>query len=696
MQYLSKKIIAILILFSSVTQAKESHLTCSIKNAIIHYVNGVQVYDPDENNQTVELMRLHLGQFDVDEKGVTFAKPTWNSTYSIKEDVYDSVYLRLRNLQNTNWSPRELEQNTNWIFLARDRFVRAAQQFITLGFAKELAEFLSRNTKLPTGGQITKLAEMIKEEINSGHKIVLVGHSAGTMFSAATFEEVKDLLSNDQKKIQMFAGVMLAAALPYLPETGNGESNFTYVRTSRDLVIGTIAVGALAANVETNFLDNLKYDPFGHGVTEIYLNESIIAEYKERPISMSDLFVLKVKEAVSAMINNDAGCCDGRAGKLWLNEINCREQTCLGGFIEETISHDRSSKSLSIDRNAKVCANPAHMDGVPRILGNVDLKGNILLGDSAVILGGSTFSSPITIDSLDSEIELRGTTVVRSEMGYPLKIKGAILATGNTQLSGRLDITGETYQGNSNQSYKTAFVDAKISGFSEGSKIQGPVLISGNVQDSEIVGVRDQYNSTNNWNILNIDSDAEVKDAKISGIGTIGATVKDNATISGNKIQERLDGVVLLNGNGAQEKTIVSGDDTKITGLVYVKNARILNDSFVWGKYAYGPNSSIAIQGVDMNHTRVVGAGNLGSELTLSDSIIDGCGWFVQYTQIINSQLYGSRFVNYPLTNQQLGELSDVETSCAGGISVTGKSKSVIEGGADYNRQKLATLFANP
>ncbi len=545
---------------------------------------------------------------------------------------------------------------------------------------------------------VNAVYEYLKPKMLSNQKVLLIGYGLGNWATNGALIKIAQELGEADERFRQVAHVLVSP-----PRKNIGRLDltpFTYFSLNADSYQAYQQTFLFKNSLEPNLSLIGNRTSLFYGSLDTYFSKTLEAgvigsSAKRKP--MREHFVDFSRKALDQLKNNDPSCCGGRDGARSINYYGCSEgkTECLGGYVEKGIAYNKLDKSIHIAKDSSVCKSLLHTYGMPRISGNLDIRGKLVLADSASIVGGSSFASPITIDSLDSEIELRGTTTVKSEMGNPLKIKGALLALGSTQLSGKLDINGESYQGNSNQNYKTAFVDAKISGISKITKIQGPVLISGKIKDSEIIGFRDQYNSINNWNILNIDSNADIDNAKISGIGTISAAVNEGATISGNKIRERLDGVVLLDGNESQEKTVVSGIDTKIIGLVYVKNSRITNGSTIWGKYAYTTSASVAITGSEIDNSDVIGAGFLGSELNLTDSLVNGCGWNVQYTQILNSQLYGSRFVNYPLTNQQLGEPSDVETSCAGGISRLSK-EFITEGGAEYNRQKIATLFAFP
>ena len=477
--------------------AKESHLSCSQLPAKIHYVNGVNTPDPVVNLRVVERMDRYLSDYDIDEKGVVFNPPTYNHYDGQVGDIFDSIYLRLRNIEHTGWSDIEIKEATSHYFSSKDRFFRFVQVFLTVDIAREMADEIASFAKLETPGEISTLAAYIAAEINLGHKILLTSHSGGTMFSTLVYEEVFELLGRDKAKMQTFAGVMLAAAATYLPSDKNGGTNFRYIRSQNDHVIETFAPGAMAPNIVVKEEDNSKFDLAGHSVIDIYLNPLIQVKVGTKTISMTDLFSQKVREAITGLINTDTRCCSKRAGKLWLNENNCEGNDCLGGFIENGISYNRLNKNLFVDRAAQVCKSITNTAGTPGIAGNVDIKGKVILGDNSKIIGASSFSSPISMGSDGGTIDMRGQSIVKAEGGKAPKVKGNMFIAGTSVISG-----GGTYEGEGTLIPNVGGTASLIlnSNLSGSSKIEGFYYFSGaTIESAEINGVIGEVQGSPYW-----------------------------------------------------------------------------------------------------------------------------------------------------------------------------------------------------
>ena len=397
----------------------------------------------------------------------------------------------------------------------------------------------------------------------------------------------------------------------------------------------------------------------------------------------------EISNATETFYGNDNICCNKRPGSLWIKKVPYRDDEgeeqvseSFGGFIEDGIDYDKTTQDLRVDPAAIVCKSLAYNNGTPQISGNVDIKGNVILGDSSSIEGGSSFSSPIYLDSLGKTIELRGTTKIKNDGGAPLMLKGSVLSVGNTLLSGKLDIIGVDYSAFSIPNYKTAFNNAKISGK---TVIRGPVLISGKVIDSEITGTSD------NQNILLIDSAADVESAKISGLGTIAAEVKDKAVIEGERVGTRSDGVVLL--NGETKKTRVTGAGTRVRGIVNVmRGAEIKSGSYVWGKYTAVNQGAVSITASLVEGSTVIGRGAIGDNLNLIRSVVEGCRFFLQFTDMVDSKLYGVGFLNTPLNNQVIGVKENAYDGCDS-LDNSFDFKNKYNGGPEYNRLALYNLF---
>jgi len=351
------------------------------------------------------------------------------------------------------------------------------------------------------------------------------------------------------------------------------------------------------------------------------------------------------------LINNSFSCCEKRNGELIVetktivNKLDNEEIVeILGGFIENGIEYNKETQDLRVDPNAIVCKSLIHTNGTPKISGNVDVRGRIIMGDSSQIRGGSSFAPPIYLDSLGDVIELRGQAVVESTNRKSPQLKGALTLDGTTNISGSGKYEGERL-----------LVGAPTpsiilnSNLRDNKNVKGFYYFSGaTIENSEIEGEFELLDSGPAWTSVY----GQLRDSFFKGIGRIGsdAVVRDGAKIVGQKI--------LSYGGVYIEQGIVEGIGTEVKGSV-VSEVNIKSGAKVNGNAGDASVSILLLRRLNDPSTYTISAGDLSGRGVVEGSNLTGvtatgCTWTITYSNLNGRTLSGgvNVVVDAPVSGQ--------------------------------------------
>lgn len=661
-------------------------ITCSSEKLTPIFVGGVLQFDTDSLEIGADIRRaLKISKLELDQKGfapVEVVIPGF--TYDIDSLLKTSADV----LEATNPRKSIFEIVATFYLEQIDDYFRNYTEEDLVLLEENLDRWIQEDKFLNRDQAVEAVHGALRPKIVANKKVLLIGFGAGNFGTNGAIIKLAQELGQTHENLSLIAHLLISPPRKNIARLDLTPFSYYSLNQDRFQAAQQVLVAKNSLEPNLNLTEATRTSLF-YGSVSTYLSDKLTAGEIGVAAPKKNLqshFHNFSRRALDKVRSNNLSCCNGRSGRLAINHFGCGEafEECLGGFVEKGIDYDSKDKNVFIDKDASVCKGLTHVSGLPKIAGRVDIFGNIEMSDNAQIIGGnSALSSPITVDSLGGKLEIKGNSVVRSG-GDLLKLKGSLLITGNTHLSGKLDIIGVDYSAFSIPNYKTAFNNAKISGE---TVIRGPVLISGKVKDSEITGAFDHQN------ILLIDSAADVESAKISGLGTIAADVKDKAVIEGERISPiRFDGVILL--NGTTKKTLVTGEGTKVKGLVDItQGAVVKSGSYVWGRWSSASLGAISISASKIEASTVIGRGNLGNDLDLIRSEVEGCFFFLQFTSIVDSKLYGVGFRNTPLNNQVLGVKENAYEGCGVTPQKLSVENKIYNGGAIYNRNVLYFLF---
>lgn len=592
-----------------------SHLTCSSSGVDIYFINGVGVGDDGfvSFSSSVTLAELAASKSELDNTPTVNFIPRHNRSSGLNKDIAEAMFQYLEGAKNKK-IPTLIAAKLVFNFLSSKsyRIKKACAETLDPNEREVCDELM----KIKTDKMNTFLykdtglfRKVIITSIKNKRKIVLVGHSQGTLF----VNSLRNYIKKYYPAYDPYVSSLLVGAFKLSSHKRTIYYNFT-----KDGLIDEIA-SRWAIIPERNFVISSTCEPEapdqGTGLNFNFSNHSFNCYTGNFSVSgpkfllpkngnfiARDYFNDLLKKAVSELANNDENCCNKEPGKLYRANA------------DSPISNLFISQKTQSEKNA-ILVNT----GESRICGASKISGRINI-DNSTVTNATLEADPVN-----------GIYLLNSTISSNVKLSRNIMVKNST-------VKGGTYSGEHRQGY----IYSEISdGTYEGSNnFSGYYTVKGSVKNSTIDGQSLIMPSHGNPHFtLFIDSlpGGAVRDGvTISGVGSLNATIGSGSTVLGTPLLRNttcagcgdwFGGVLTHNSN-----TEISGGESgasEVRGGVFLgKNVKIRNGSSVVG------TSMRLDKGIPAIHLNTV----------VSSSTVTG-GFYITSAQVTGSNVSGTPYV---------------------------------------------------
>lgn len=740
--------------------AANPKLSCSKDKLIITFINGVG-NSYDDAMDTSRRLTIMLENVLVDQKGYeahdgvdNVVKPLYNHSNGFLIDTYESAYFKLREqVKGGGQGTSIVESLFNKLLFKPIVFLRIMSE---LGFdPRPVMDTLAKPFQPSrTFEDREKFITSLRSFASQGRKILIISHSEGTLYSNMVTESIENLPPEDELKRNVFGSLMFGPAASILPRNSKGGIAGEYVLNVADVIVQ--GVTSLPSNMtiqEDNTPENSKglLHLLGHGVLEIYLSENIYALVDSELEWMPLIFKKKVEAVVGKLVGNDKYCCGlAKEGRLWYNEEICESESCIGGFLEEsvTIPSDVDSFSLQIDKFSAVCREVKLSPGIGKkidlksswIYGPAEISGNVSLKKVYLdAVEGTDFEKAIIKDKV--QIDFSGTTFLGPNIkGRPQISENVLINSnkperiiyGSPTISGNVIIEGSTIQEVESSNKKSIFSQISIESGSNktikiiNSSLKGKLSISDYADFNTVI--MDGSVTTENVTL----SDLAIRNFYYSTEDKPGIKIVKNVSctvplvISNKEIKDEVD----IWACGTISNSNISGHSS-IKGLIEVTSSTIQGESYDVNsmplRIVGEGNIGIKIQGNSFVYNRPL----IQGELIINNSTIKNNGSYKGRTQVLpdgtktTSQIDGSTMTGsndfsglyfvrksmndvtivggyQTITNNWLSLLIDASATVQAGATVKGVGTlaGTIGSGATFEGYKIhsdkAGIFIEP
>lgn len=253
------------------TQVHATPVVCS--NATKYfYINGVSV-DADRNRGIV----ADNIQFKLAQRSLITTEEVVTPLRNPSDGLFIDVFVELANQKLAEKSAAtfaESVQKTSMMFAGDPGYAMSAADRALLD--AKIADIFNRSKNLPNTTAVTAgMIDSVSAALNAGDKAIVIAHSQGNMFANAIMNSV---IANQSPNIA--AGLKVVSIATPASTAQDGR----YKTANQDRVINIMATSEAAAmgaplplTANIDVAGALGYDTNGHGLLEVYFNQSLSA-----------------------------------------------------------------------------------------------------------------------------------------------------------------------------------------------------------------------------------------------------------------------------------------------------------------------------------------------------------------------------------------------------------------------------------
>lgn len=712
------------IFYSLNTFATLSHLSCSKNGTHIMFINGVNVgnFEHSEFSTEASAFFVSLDKSFVDSKNNLTASIPHNRSEGLLKDTAETFYLYAYRQKNKNIDPeppsytavKEISQVlVAGLMTRKDKLNHLCGKYLKRDENGDLLNDICKNSPgLPKFDQDVSIKDAccaigeimiqgqssvtfedlgamrasVLEKLQSNQKVILVTHSAGSMFA----DRIRDFINQYYPKYKNLIGTLSLAR----PFRSNHKERSYFLNSNKDPILKKLRSTELRETPIPNLIFSKNCDaviPFpadyrNHEFS-CYLTKTNVTGGKllfNTSVPTSNYYIKDfIYRIASEFENNDENCCNKAKGKVWRDDWYCNNgypDLCQTSFVSAKSTLDIKDSSMMND--SFICGKYVIQSqsndtrfGSTRLLGAGSLTGEIMLS-------ATEFDEESVVNISTSMVSM-----------YKTKVKGTSKFSGNgsitmddVQISGKNDFRSESNSSwlrlwrtnifsngeNLNYIYASGLGDSGLSDSSLGNKFNlnlkrtsiyfsnmlGETKLNGNFHlynfhndgAADFINLSNDFYSsvvhTQNYGTLNLNG-PKVGMENVLANGTNTLTGGSNSSSSIYKVElidSSLSGNFYVNPNNRQVMKNLYVNNPTIGDLVLWNNSwggsLTLNGSMNVGANNFGNNVVVNSYGQSSEHAETlllfnstVGDGlHLSETGTVDDCVFEGTGSSYQKT----------------------------------------------------------------
>ena len=457
-------------------------INCSSNRLIVAYIND-QLNSELEASRTASRMNDLLELELLDEKGITShnnefdkIRSLYNET-SFNKDFINSAVLKISESIMPDFRNQKIINRILGTFLfRRGSLASLIDIYVPDDKKDELIIWFNNNLMTDLALKNYDLfINVFKPLAQADRKILVIAHSQGTLYANQLKKDLSDIPVSQKLKRNTIRSVLLAPAASVILRNTKNRDLSGYILNQYDFIN---IVSRLTANIFPSLSDSLRLDPIGHNAIDIYLNRSISARFNNLNKSMADHFKSTVRSIVDDYPSTDTSrCCGVGSWGNFISEKSCEEMSCMGGFIDTSVSVARNSL-VRIDNESSLCGNfeipatasleikksslnyfPDNKNKKISLNGNVFFENSEFNFDPFATVNNFTANPEITIRGINQRVTIEGMPKLsgdieildgaiygRPEITGKVRSHGTVITDGNHE-SKRLRLTGNGVNG---------------------------------------------------------------------------------------------------------------------------------------------------------------------------------------------------------------------------------------------------------
>ena len=556
-----------MIVFSKGSFAEKSHLTCSANGTDIYFVNGVDVDEAKFENYSESVRRIidSINGNELDNRSDIEVFPRHNTSQGLMKDVAEALYQYTEDVKLNKQRECLLPSNLIYYILStnagklKQLCTRSNQCPEIKSICADMLKIKHEKMSSALYQDIGKFRKDIVSSVSNNRKIVLVGHSQGSLF----VEGLRNYIKKYHPGHDQYTSSLMVAGLKKSSHKRNNFYNFTKDGVLEKIEDALLPVPERKFEISSTCEPDNTSSSTGFNFTarnhsfECYTGNFNVSGPQfllqgNGTFTARDYFLDLLKKTVSELGNNDPSCCNKKMGKVWKP---------TNSFVADDVLVIGDHLNLSAD--SSLCGSGVVDATTPfgirlvnsNLSGRVNLKGRLnfenvqATADSSINIDGSTFLNQKKIKDtiISGSLDASDEGVIENSKIFSKLITRTHLTIRNMTFLGDLEILPYTRPNQYGTSI--SFQDSTFLNSNRKSIIKGRLV---EIKNSEV-------------NFINVDlGTLRVLDSNIKG----GLSFKTNTELSPSMIDY---GVLVTNNSqlNSEVSFLDDGCPTLISNRIY-------------------------------------------------------------------------------------------------------------------------------